>query len=124
MKMFFLVFATILVSCKSDHTPVKSSDSEPSDDVQSEVAPSPHSTVNPVATNAEPEPSKSVQTEVATTPPAKVLPKFPIAVAVPGKPGYLINPWTKEEVDVRGIPPGALVVDPNDPNHAHKFRVP
>ena len=47
------------------------------------------------------------------------------ARAIPGKPGYVFNPWTLEPVDVRGIPSGSLVQDPNDPNKAnHRFRVP
>jgi hypothetical protein len=50
--------------------------------------------------------------------------KFPIAVAIPGKPGFYFNPFTGAQVDLRAIPPGTLVRDPKDPDPAHKFRVP
>ena len=48
---------------------------------------------------------------------------YRVAVPVPGKPGFVFNPFTNAPVDVRGIPPGTLVRDPNDvPDH--HFRVP
>jgi hypothetical protein len=46
------------------------------------------------------------------------------AKEIVGKPGYVYNPWTNKAVDIRGIPSGELVVDPQDPNPNHKFRVP
>ena len=49
---------------------------------------------------------------------------YQYADPVPGKAGYVFNPYTKNQVDVRGIPSGTLVRDPHDPNPAHKFRVP
>jgi hypothetical protein len=64
-----------------------------------------------------------------TTPPVK--PKntgkktYRTARSIPGKAGYVFNPWTLEPVDVRGIPSGSLVQDPNDPDKSiHRFRVP
>jgi len=51
-------------------------------------------------------------------------PKYRTAVMIPGKPGYVYNPWTNKAVDVRGIPSGELVRDPQDPNKNHIFRVP
>ena len=63
----------------------------------------------------------------APRPPAAKAPgkkKYPIGVAIPGKPGFCTNPFTGNEVDVRGIPPSTLVRDPIDPNPDHKFRVP
>ena len=50
---------------------------------------------------------------------------YQTARKIPGKSGYVFNPWTMEPVDVRGIPSGSLVQDPNDPNKSiHRFRVP
>lgn len=50
---------------------------------------------------------------------------YQTARKIPGKAGYVFNPWTMEPVDVRGIPSGSLVQDPNDPNKSiHRFRVP
>jgi len=46
------------------------------------------------------------------------------AVAIPGKQGFVFNPFTNNPVDVRAIPAGTLVRDPNDPDAEHKFRVP
>ena len=43
---------------------------------------------------------------------------------IPGKEGFVFNPYTNNPVDVRGIPSGTLVRDPQDPNKDHKFRVP
>jgi hypothetical protein len=51
-------------------------------------------------------------------------PDYKAAVPVPGKPGYVFNPFTNNSVDVRGIPPGTLVRDPQDPDSDHKFRIP
>lgn len=50
--------------------------------------------------------------------------RYRTAMAIPGKPGYVFNPWTNKSVDVRGIPSGTLIRDPNDGNPDHKFRVP
>lgn len=49
---------------------------------------------------------------------------YPYATSVPGKQGFVFNPYTKNQVDVRGIPSGTLVRDPNDADAGHKFRVP
>ncbi|MEJ6578208.1 MAG: hypothetical protein QNL33_11145 [Akkermansiaceae bacterium] len=51
-------------------------------------------------------------------------PKYRTAVKIPGKSGFVYNPWTNKAVDVRGIPSGELVRDPQDSNPDHKFRVP
>ncbi len=57
--------------------------------------------------------------------PKKVKPKFPTARKIPGKTGFVFNPYTYEPVDVRGIPSGSTVIDPNDPDKAtHRFKVP
>jgi len=50
---------------------------------------------------------------------------YQTARKIPGRSGYVFNPWTMEPVDVGGIPSGSLVQDPNDPNKSiHRFRVP
>ncbi|MFD2157378.1 hypothetical protein ACFSW8_00530 [Rubritalea tangerina] len=49
---------------------------------------------------------------------------YPYASKVPGKQGFVFNPYTKNQVDVRGIPSGTLVRDPYDSDKTHKFRVP
>ncbi len=50
--------------------------------------------------------------------------KYPTAAAVPGKPGFVFNPYTTNIVDVKGIGSGRLCRDPEDPDPNHKFRVP
>ena len=71
-------------------------------------------------------------TEVDKTSPP-VLPTVPdivkpkvikYAAMVPGKEGFVFNPYTSNQVDVRGIPSGTKVRDPHDANPAHIFRVP
>ncbi|MBT8043501.1 MAG: hypothetical protein KJO79_01005 [Verrucomicrobiae bacterium] len=51
-------------------------------------------------------------------------PKYPTASAVPGKPGFVFNPYTHNIVDVKGIASGKLCRDPEDSDPTHKFRVP
>jgi hypothetical protein len=48
----------------------------------------------------------------------------PFAVTLPGKPGYVLNPYTNAVVDVRGLQAGTLVRDPHDPVANRAFRVP
>lgn len=49
---------------------------------------------------------------------------YPTASPVPGKPGFVFNPFTHNIVDVKGIPSGKLCRDPEDTDTTHKFRVP
>ena len=49
---------------------------------------------------------------------------YPTAAPVRGRPGFAFNPFTKKAVDLRGIPGGTLVRDPNDGNPDHKFYTP
>ena len=50
---------------------------------------------------------------------------YPTASAVPGRPGFVYNPYTHTMVNVTGIRSGQLCADPEDPDAAtHKFRVP
>ena len=48
----------------------------------------------------------------------------PTAVAVAGRKGFVLNPFTGNVVDVRGLRSGLLVRDPEDPDRTHTFRVP
>jgi len=51
-------------------------------------------------------------------------PTYRYALQIPGKEGFVFNPFTNNPVDVRGIPSGTLVRDPQDGDANHKFRVP
>ena len=51
-------------------------------------------------------------------------PSYRYALQIPGKEGFVFNPFTNNPVDVRGIPSGTLVRDPQDSDPNHKFRVP
>ncbi len=62
--------------------------------------------------------------EPGTRDPVKPQSKYRTAMSIPGKPGFVYNPWTNRSVDVRGIPSGTLIRDPNDGDPTHKFRVP
>lgn len=57
---------------------------------------------------------------------AKVTKKnYPTATAVPGKPGLVYSPFNNKPVDVKGIPSGTIVADPQYPPADKKhFRVP
>ena len=60
-------------------------------------------------------------TGTPSPPPKK---EYRTGIPIPGKEGFVFNPFTNTPVDVRAIPPGTLVRDPEDPNPDHKFRVP
>jgi hypothetical protein len=63
-----------------------------------------------------------------TTAPAPTAPKgkdYPYANPIPGKQGFVFNPYNNNPVDVRGIPSGTLVQDPTQAASERKsFRVP
>ena len=71
-------------------------------------------------------------TNTAGAPPTNMPPpnttgkkNYPTAAAVPGRPGFVYNPYTHTMVNVTGIRSGQLCADPEDPDAAnHKFRVP
>lgn len=46
---------------------------------------------------------------------------YPVAKAIPGKPGFVLSPYTNKIIDVREMPPGTLV---RDPEHKAVFRLP
>ena len=50
---------------------------------------------------------------------------YPVAKPVEGKPGFVISPFNGKVVDVSGIDPGVVVVDPNFPEDDKRyFKVP
>lgn len=52
-------------------------------------------------------------------------PEPPVAVAVPGKPGFVFSPYNNKIVDVTGMPEGTLIADPNYSAEEKKhFRLP
>lgn len=64
-------------------------------------------------------------TKNVVTPDIPKLPaSYPVAIPIPGKPGYVFNPYNNNPVYVEGIPSGKTVLDPADPNQDHKFKVP
>jgi len=57
--------------------------------------------------------------------PVKPKKNYPVARRIPGKSGFVYNPYNNNPVDVRGMPSGALAIDPSDPNKAtNRFRLP
>lgn len=71
------------------------------------------------------EEAEEAEEEPAPDPPAVVEGVYPVAVAVPGKPGFVFSPYNNGIVDVRAIPSGTLVSDPGYPAEEKKFfRVP
>ena len=65
--------------------------------------------------NTQPAPPTNVST---------VKKNYPTAAPVPGKDGFVFNPYTHNIVDVKGIASGKLCRDPEDTDSTHKFRVP
>jgi hypothetical protein len=51
--------------------------------------------------------------------------EYPYATKVPGKDGFVLSPYNTKVIDVRDIPSGTLVQDPNYPASEKKyFRIP
>ncbi|MBK1883986.1 hypothetical protein JIN85_16320 [Luteolibacter pohnpeiensis] len=51
--------------------------------------------------------------------------EYPSAKNIAGKPGYVVSPYSERQIDVRNIPPGTLVNDPNFPSSQKAyFRIP
>lgn len=69
-------------------------------------------------------PSNTEGAPVPTIDPNTGKKNYPTASPVPGKPGFVFNPYTHNIVDVKGIAAGKLCRDPEDPDETHKFRVP
>ena len=66
-----------------------------------------------------------------------ITPQYRYAVPVPGRKGWVYNPYTNRPIDVRGVEPGRLIYDERDPENRNadgtlkpvpdmpnKFRVP
>jgi len=50
---------------------------------------------------------------------------LPVAKAVAGQPGFVLSPFSNKIVDVRGLPAGTRVLDPNYPKEQRRyFRLP
>jgi len=56
--------------------------------------------------------------------PTKLNSATPYAKPVPGRPGFVFNPFTQNMVDVSGIPAETKVRDPQDADETHAFYVP
>ncbi len=48
---------------------------------------------------------------------------IPYAIPVPGRPGYVYSPYTDSPVNVRDVPAGTIITDPNDGNRSQRFRI-
>jgi hypothetical protein len=60
--------------------------------------------------------SDSGESQEAQQPPAK---------SIPGKPGFVINPYDKTEFDASNMEPGSVVMDPNStPDSPRFFQIP
>ncbi len=67
---------------------------------------------------------QSTTTQGVTAPTLPTRKDYPVATPIPGKPGYVYNPFNNNPVYVQGIASGRVVRDPKDPNTDHKFRLP
>lgn len=85
----------------------------------------PAGTTAPAAGTASPAPSAKPGTPSAppkpTPPPAD---EIPTAQKAPGRPGYVLSPYTGKLMLVRGVPSGVVVPDQTSPDSGKKFRVP
>jgi len=93
--------------------------------------PSPQSVVtNPNQTVSSP--GQKEQRQIEQYPPttsgisAPQIPEKPVPTAsrIPGKPGWVYNPYNNNPVLVEGIPSGKKVRDQQDPDESHVFRIP
>ena len=146
MKLSLLLPIIFLVSCKSQESESSVNQEAPAEQEPSEQKPSEPAKkmfIPRVVTYGGPiegeeseekeksEISDSMSKVIAanTDPPGavpmdEVKPAETVAEPVPGRPGFVYNPWTNKQVDVRGLPPGTLVRDPDDRNPDHRFRIP
>ncbi|MEN8848394.1 MAG: hypothetical protein ABF377_10030 [Akkermansiaceae bacterium] len=125
-----ILTASLLISCKNREVQIEAPPSSDSPATTQEQEPVSKETekAKPTSPSADHSSSQAKSEKPSQPDPEmpKPLPKskYKTAKATPGKPGYVTNPFTGGNVDVRGIPPGSLVRDPNDPNPDHKFRMP
>lgn len=73
-------------------------------------------------TMQQPSPTPPVTDPEPAPKPAKK--EYPLAKTVKGRPGFVLNPYTGNLVDVTGMAAGTLVRDPADEDQTHIFRVP
>jgi len=88
------------------------------------IQPTNPNVVGPTMTNPTPPVRTGPVTTIPTVPPSNPNKPvtFPFATPVPGKAGFVFNPYNQKKVDVRGLPSGTLVSDPRNANQ--KFYVP
>lgn len=80
----------------------------------------------PATASAAASPS-AVKPAAPATPPKPSAPAndpIPTAEKAPGKPGYVLSPYTGKLMLVRGVPSGVVVPDQTSPGSGKKFRVP
>lgn len=83
--------------------------------------------IQPAATRPSPAaPVQSAAKPAAREPaPAPQQSDLPVATKAPGKEGYVLSPYNKKLILVRGVPSGTIVPDPASPASDKKyFRVP
>ena len=82
--------------------------------------------LTPSGSTLTPSAASGLDTPAPPAPPRNVSTKknYPTAAPVPGKDGFVFNPYTHNIVDVKGIASGKLCRDPEDTDSGHKFRVP
>jgi len=97
--------------------PADRSGFHPAGDAQPAANPDVHP-ADPAVTPHAPEPSKTAETSAKPSapipPPPAAEGKLLYGKPVPGKPGFVFNPYddSKGYIDVRGFPPGTEVKDP------------
>ncbi len=69
----------------------------------------------------------STTTPSVTAPALPAVTNYPVALPIPGRPGFVYNPYNNNPVYVQGVASGKVVIDPNDPKGRasdQKFRIP
>jgi len=110
-----VISAFALNSCASDPAPV-----DPYPIPEPIIIPTPEDTADEVV----PDPIEDQDFNNPPVDPTPVIPTTPTAKPVPGRPGFVFNPYTQNMVDVEGIPSRTKVRDPQDDDESHTFYVP
>jgi len=72
-----------------------------------------------------PDPGEDDEGGTTPPPPPPAVGGTPTASPVPGRPGFVFSPFNNKIIDVKGIPSGTVVADPQFPKEAKKhFKVP
>lgn len=117
--------ASLIVSCASNPAPVPTPLISPTPPVLD--VPAVDQPAVPELTQQDIHPAVNTQTNANDTPLAahEYVDGYPLANRVPGRRGYVFNPYTQNMVDVEGIPQLTKVMDPDDPEREkHVFRIP